>query len=722
MKVYINNKPVEVSTNWTVLEACSFVGIDIPRFCYHQELSVAGNCRMCLVEIEKAPKPVASCAMPVSPNMKIFTDTPLVKKAREGVLEFLLLNHPLDCPICDQGGECDLQEQVMVYGSDRSRFYEKKRSVEDKNCGPLIKTIMTRCIHCTRCVRFASEIGAVVDLGTTNRGQNTEIGTFINKTVETELSGNLIDLCPVGALTSKPYAFKCRPWELRSVNSIDIFDGIGSNIRIDLKDSEIVRILPRISKNWITDKIRFSYDGLKNQRLTNPLIKVKSSWEKSSWEKVFPSISLTQNPKDSCVVVGSSLDSETLVSLKNLSDNFNFKKIVSDRFHSIDSDFSQNFSLNLNQLNQVDCCLLVGTDPKLEANLLNLQLQKSKQRQNAKILSIGSSVNSTLSPIFIGLTIKEFIKILEGKHKGCSLLKKSKSPLIIYGSGLLDRLDSTQFYSTIKKINKKVKVWNQDQINLLNSESNSTGLLNLGISPFYPELLKNLECLYLINTDSKFLQYLNKLPKDLLPKQVVYQGHHFPTKFLNILDILLPGKTFVEQKGTFFNIENRCQKTEKVLDFNFQNRSDWQILQMFNYLLYRTNKYTVLNNEHFNFLFNMFWNSSNKRDKLIQQFNWKLESNEFLKTYDKTHYSKKYYLTKNSLQNKLNYFVPSSKINDPISFNLFDLEVFNGFKFRKTYLKPIISDFYLTHSINENSRIMGQCSTTKRNLFTNFLD
>ena len=275
--VTVDGMDVLVENGSSVLQACEVVGIEIPRFCFHERLLIAGNCRMCLVEIEKSPKPQASCAVPVMPGMKIFTNTPLVKKAREGVLEFLLLNHPLDCPICDQGGECDLQDQAMIFGSDRSRFFERKRGVEDKNLGPLVKTIMTRCIHCTRCVRFATEVAGVEVLGTTARGIDTEIGTYVEKMFESELSGNIIDLCPVGALTSKPYAFTSRPWELRNTESVDVLDSVGSNIRVDTRGTEIMRIIPRlneeINEEWISDKTRFSYDALKRQRLTQPMVR-----------------------------------------------------------------------------------------------------------------------------------------------------------------------------------------------------------------------------------------------------------------------------------------------------------------------------------------------------------------------------------------------------------------------------------------------------------------
>ena len=292
VNLFINDIPVKVPNKTTILQACDTVGIDIPRFCFHERLLVAGNCRMCLVEIEKSPKPVPSCTLQVMEGMKVFTKTPLVQKAQEAVLEFLLINHPLDCPICDQGGECDLQDQSINFGSDSSRFYIKKRGVEDKNIGPVVKTVMTRCIHCTRCVRFATEVAGLKDLGTTGRGKKTEIGTYVSKLLKTELSGNVVDLCPVGALTSKPYAFKARPWELKSTNSIDILDSLGSNIIINTKGNDIVRILPRLNESlneeWLTDKARFSFDGIKCQRIDSPLVRDSlGNFMKVSWEVAF---------------------------------------------------------------------------------------------------------------------------------------------------------------------------------------------------------------------------------------------------------------------------------------------------------------------------------------------------------------------------------------------------------------------------------------------------
>jgi NADH dehydrogenase (ubiquinone) Fe-S protein 1 len=387
LKIYVNNFKVFVQPNTTILEACESIGIEIPRFCYYEKLSIAGNCRMCLVEVEKSPKPVVSCAMPVMDGMKVFTDTPLVKKAREGVLEFLLLNHPLDCPICDQGGECDLQDQALTFGTDRSRFYDFKRGVEDKNIGPIIKTIMTRCIHCTRCVRFASEIAGIGDLGTTARGTNTEIGTYIEKVFQSELSGNIIDLCPVGALTSKPYAFIARPWELKTVDSIDISDAIGSNIRIDYKETEIVRILPRlneeINEEWISNKTRFMYDGLKHQRLVRPYIKAINNLMVSNW---VDSLSLIKiifeskvfSKKNIVGICGANNDLETLVSFKNFINSLGSENIGFERNLNINNTYSFNYKFNMDttKIENSDFCLLIGINPRYEGSLLNVRLRK----------------------------------------------------------------------------------------------------------------------------------------------------------------------------------------------------------------------------------------------------------------------------------------------------------------------------------------------------------
>ena len=407
--VTVDGIDVLVEQGSSVLQACEVVGIEIPRFCFHERLLIAGNCRMCLVEIEKSPKPQASCAIPVMPGMKIFTDTPLVKKAREGVLEFLLLNHPLDCPICDQGGECDLQDQAMVFGSDRSRFFERKRGVEDKNLGPLVKTIMTRCIHCTRCVRFATEVAGVEVLGTTSRGIDTEIGTYVEKMFDSELSGNIIDLCPVGALTSKPYAFTSRPWELRLTESVDVMDSVGSNIRVDTRGTEIMRIIPRlneeINEEWISDKTRFSYDGLKRQRLTKPMVRdEKGNLVAVEWLEAFDYIKKNVNEasmesNEVAGIVGGLVDVETIFTLKKFISQYDSSTVVSEfgGGKDLQQDFLTNHTFNssIQGIEESDLILLVGTNPRKEAAIINARIRKRSLQGNFKVAYVGPTLDKS---------------------------------------------------------------------------------------------------------------------------------------------------------------------------------------------------------------------------------------------------------------------------------------------------------------------------------------
>ena len=423
--VNINDRPVEVLPNTSILQACEIADVVIPRFCYHERLSVAGNCRMCLVEVEKMPKLQASCAVPVSPNMSIKTNTPSVKKAREGVLEFLLINHPLDCPICDQGGECYLQDQSLIYGGDRSRFKEFKRAVEDKNCGPLIKTIMTRCIHCTRCVRFANEVVGVPEFGTSGRGNFIEISTYVDKLFTSELSGNVIDLCPVGALTSKPYAFLSRPWELKSIESIDLFDSIHSNIRVDTRGYEIVRILPRLNENineeWISDKARFSFDGLSTQRLSEPLIKDSNGDLKpASWLEainlIFKKMKETQ-PNKVAFSIGNFCDLETLTYLHKIRLLLNgvILNQSNENFLNTDNPTFYKFNTSLSNISKSDVCLLLGVNPRTDGPLLNYYLRKRFLSGNFKVGYIGSHLNLTFPTYHLGNSIDTVSSVLEGK-------------------------------------------------------------------------------------------------------------------------------------------------------------------------------------------------------------------------------------------------------------------------------------------------------------------
>lgn len=467
IEVFVNNKSVKIEAGAAIIQACEKVGVTIPRFCYHERLGIAGNCRMCLVEVG-GPKPVASCAMPVMPGMKIQTESKMVKKAREGVMEFLLANHPLDCPVCDQGGECDLQDQSVRFGSDQSRFKEAtgKRAVENKDFGPLIKTVMTRCIQCTRCVRFANEIAGSDELGTSGRGNSMEIGTYISQTISSEMSGNIIDLCPVGALTSKPYAFTARPWELKRTESIDVLDAVGSNIRVDSRGAEVMRILPRlnddINEEWISDKARFTCDGLKRQRLTTPLIKQGTEFVAASWPAALKKIAdVLGNAKGSEIfgIAGQLADSESLVALKDLFNSLDSENLFMESLAPIPSgltDFRSNYTFNrsIAGLEEADVLLLVGTNPRHEAPIINTRIRKSFLHNGLEIGLIGEMPELNYDISHVGLQSSDIDNLLNGTHSFSSVFLKAKKPMIIVGQSVFESVDVA---STLKKLAKLVE-------------------------------------------------------------------------------------------------------------------------------------------------------------------------------------------------------------------------------------------------------------------------
>ncbi|MCA3362959.1 MAG: NADH-quinone oxidoreductase subunit G, partial [Roseomonas sp.] len=449
-KVTVDGIEVEVPNGSSVLQACEAAGKEIPRFCYHERLSVAGNCRMCLVEVEKAPKPVASCAYPVMDGMKVFTDTPVVRNARRGVMEFLLINHPLDCPICDQGGECDLQDQAYAYGHDKSRYGEAKRAVKDKNIGPLIKTVMTRCIQCTRCVRFAAEVAGTPELGGTNRGENMEIGTYVEKALTSELSGNLIDICPVGALTSRPYAFVSRPWELRKTDGIDVLDAVGANIRIDTRGPEVLRILPRINEavneEWMADRGRFSFDGLKRRRLDRPWLRKDGRMVAASWAEAFAAIAakLAQTPADRIgAVAGSLADAESVLALKDLMATYGSTNLdCREDGAAIDGarpDFYR-FNTTIAGIEEADALLIIGADPRKEAPVLNARIRKRWAQGRFPVGVIGpAGIDLTYSALHLGEGPTALSALLEGSHPFAATLKAAQKPMLILGRGAIAR-------------------------------------------------------------------------------------------------------------------------------------------------------------------------------------------------------------------------------------------------------------------------------------------
>nr|YP_010507835.1 NADH dehydrogenase subunit 11 [Phytophthora capensis]UXG55928.1 NADH dehydrogenase subunit 11 [Phytophthora capensis] len=574
--IYINNIKLKVNKNLTVLQACNNFKVEIPKFCFQENLQIAGNCRMCLVEIENSPKPVASCAMPLMPNMKIFTDTPLVQKARESVLEFLLINHPLDCPICDQASECDLQDQTMIFGSDRSRFFLKKRGVEDKYCGPFIKTIMTRCIHCTRCVRFANEICGIDDLGTTGRGNKTEINFYYPKIFNSEFSGNLVDLCPVGALTSKPYSFKARSWELKRKDGIDILDSIGSNIKIDIFNNEIVRILPKtnfnINKEWISNKTRYFFDSLKYQRLQYPLLKDnENNFHKISWLDALNIINqklITTDSSKIKSIIGDLTDLESLFLLKKNLNKLGIFNIVYESFlknqqNKINSDLTSNFLFNntLKSIEDSDLCLIVGSDIRKEGSILNIHLINRLKKGNFKIAYIGKKNDFTYPIKHLGLTLITLINIILGKHSFCKDLKKAKKPLIIFGENILNQKNGFFLLSKLKNLS-----FFKNNINFFNSKTSLINFFEINFKK-YQNLSKNIKLYYLFNTN---LQNKLKISKNNF---IIYQGHHF-TKDAQNSNLILPGLTFLEKNGMYINLEGFIQKNQQILNLNTEQRKD----------------------------------------------------------------------------------------------------------------------------------------------------
>ncbi len=590
LKLKVNDKDIEVEEGLTILQACEQAGAEIPRFCYHEKLSIAGNCRMCLVEMDKSPKPVASCAMPATEGMIIKTNTEKVEKARKGVMEFLLANHPLDCPVCDQGGECDLQDQSMFYGVDKSRFKENKRFVPEKNMGPLIKTQMTRCIHCTRCIRFATEVAGVTELGAIGRGENMEITTYLEKSMESELSANVIDLCPVGALTSKPYVFEARPWELKKTESIDVMDAIGSNIRVDTYGWEVKRILPRVNEDineeWISDKTRFACDGLLNQRLDTPYIKYNNKFDKSNWKEVFNIISSKINATEKSKICGFTGDLNNMESLFIIKDFFN--KILKNNNYDYRSDnqyinYSKRenylFNSSINGIEESDFIFLIGSNIRHEATILNSRIRKAHLNNNTKIISLNDEGDLTFPYENLSGDSETIRNIIEDKHYVSELIYNSKKPMIILGPSVFEKQSGKYIFESLKKFlvnkNKITEDWNP--LNIITLHASSIGSLDLGIystNDGYNNLLTNLknnkyEIVFLFGQDN-----LDFKKKD---EFIIYLGSH-GDKGAEIADIILPGCAYTEQDGYFTNLEGKLQKAFKASYPPGDAKEDWQII------------------------------------------------------------------------------------------------------------------------------------------------
>lgn len=554
---------------------------------------IAGNCRMCLVEVERAPKPVASCAWPVQPGMVVKTNSPLTHKAREGVMEFLLANHPLDCPICDQGGECDLQDQSMRYGADRGRFHEigGKRAVEDKNIGPLIKTSMNRCIHCTRCIRFANDIAGAPEMGSFGRGNDIQIGTYLEKNLDSEMSANVIDLCPVGALTSKPYAFRARPWELKKTESIDVLDGLGSAIRVDSRGLEVMRVIPRlnddVNEEWINDKTRFACDGLKTQRLTMPLVRREGKFEPASWEQALTEISaayrqLAPEGNEFKAIAGELTEVESMVAMKDLANKLGSDNLALDMpsgnqplAHGIDVRSNYLFNSKILAIEEVDALLLVGTNTRHEAAGLNARIRKQWLRSELEIGVVGESWESTFEFEHLGTDFAALKKALAGPFG--KKLQTAKKPMIVVGSGVTDHPDAKAFYeligSFVEKNAANFLTEEHNGFNILQKAASRAGAFEVGFTTPSPAVAE---------TKPKFIWLLGAdefadadIPKDAF---VVYQGHH-GDRGAQIADIVLPGAAYTEKAGTYVNTEGRAQMTRAATSLPGAARTDWKIIR-----------------------------------------------------------------------------------------------------------------------------------------------
>jgi len=589
-KIIVNNKEVEIEEGMTVFQACELAGAEVPRFCYHERLSIVGNCRMCLVEMEKSPKPIASCAMPATDGMKIKTNTPLVERARKGVMEFLLANHPLDCPVCDQGGECDLQDQSLFYGLDSSRYTENKRQVKEKYMGPLIKTEMTRCIHCTRCVRFASEIAGIPELGAIGRGEDTEITTYLEKSMESELSANVVDLCPVGALTSKPYAFEARSWELKKTETIDVMDAVGSNIRVDTYGWEVKRILPRVNEDineeWISDKTRYACDGLLKQRLDTPYIRENGRLQKSSWNKALRlliSKLKSFNSDEVAGLVGDLADLEMIYSFKSF-----FEKCIGSKNFECRQDriyinpferMNYIFNSTINGIEDSDFILLVGTNPRLEATILNARIRKAYIKKRLKIYSIGDPGDLTYPYINLASNTSLIRAIAYGTHEISEKIKKSNKPMIIIGESALYGETGKYIFETLKYFLSKNNFIKEDwnALNVLAQQASRVGAIDLGVHSINET--ENFSFFNKLDNDEfRFLYLLgaDNICFDKKDKFIVYQGSH-GDKGAEIADIILPGAAYTEKNGLFVNLEGKLQTAYKASYPPGDAREDWVI-------------------------------------------------------------------------------------------------------------------------------------------------
>ncbi len=675
ISIKINDFEFLVRPNISVLDACKYAGINVPRFCYHETLSISGNCRMCLVEIENLEKPLASCVAEVEEGMSIWVDTPFVKKARENVVEALLLNHPLDCPICDQAGECDLQDQTKTYGSSYSRFFFEKTSSEDKYCGPLIKTIMTRCITCTRCVRYAAEVAGVEFFGTINRGNGTEIGAYVSRMFESEISGNVIDLCPVGALTSKPYAFKARPWELRLTESIDVTDSLGSNIYVNFKETEILRVLPKsnneINSSIISDKARFSYDANHNNRI-NDLFEYsskKKSFQKISWSKFFKNVDHLIQTKNLNFLVDAICDLETANFLKKIANKYpeKVKLTLLSKTSSKGNLYIRNQTNIMSHIDGVeDLVILLGSNLRLESAVLNARVRFRYKNTLLNVQSMGLNFNENVPTSFVNLNLSKIVSVLEGKSPVLSkLLINSKKPFILIGENVADRVSNINNF-----IRRLSAILSTAKIVFLQNTANSEGLDFLNIES---NLSKNSSSNIAVNLDDTYIN--RKLLND--SKKALWLNSHgsgLATKFKAIV----PTLTSFETEQMYINVESRPQMTQKSFASFFDVKSTQDVVVS----LFNLNKTDFM---------------SNKENSLSHVY----EQISDVSLYDS---QKDIVSPFRSIVNKLS---ANSYISTPVLVSNYPV-------------KQKIKDFYCTDTITRNSIIMQECSAETIKNSTNF--
>ncbi|MGV1757971.1 NADH-quinone oxidoreductase subunit NuoG [Rhizobium sp. A22-96] len=686
-KLKIDGKEIEVPDHYTLIQACEEAGAEVPRFCFHERLSVAGNCRMCLVEVKGGPpKPQASCAMGVrdirgGPNgelPEVFTNTPMVKKAREGVMEFLLINHPLDCPICDQGGECDLQDQAMAFGIDSSRYQEDKRAVEDKYIGPLVKTVMNRCIHCTRCVRFTTEVAGISELGLIGRGEDAEITTYLEQAMTSELQGNVVDLCPVGALTSKPFAFTARPWELNKTESIDVMDALGSAIRVDTRGREVMRVLPRvneqINEEWISDKTRFIWDGLKTQRLDKPYVRKDGRLQAATWSDAFAAIksavSATSGEKIGAIA-GDLASVEEMYALSELlkslgSENLDCRQDGTALDPSL-GRASYIFNPTIEGIEAADALLIVGANPRFEAAVMNSRIRKRWRRGKFPIGVIGEHSDLRYSYDYLGAGPDTLADLVSGSHKFADVLKNAQKPMIIIGQGALIREDGAQVLANAAKLAAAVGVvkdgWNGFAV--LHTAASRVGGLDLGFVPGAKgvdaaAMLSSMDVLFLLGADE--LDFSRKGAKF-----TVYIGSHGDNGAQSA-DVILPAAAYTEKSGTWVNTEGRVQMGNRAGFAPGDAREDWAVIRALS---------DVLGNKL------PFDSLRELRAKLYAAFP---------------------------------HFAAIDEIAEGDSAQIVALAKKAGAMGKSAFASPI-KDFYLTNPITRASAVMAECSALARNNF-----